>query len=188
MVLFLFQRDNVTWNDEQEKHAFECVQKNSQLKMAPETIEKYENEASNFWNDFYDIHQNKFFKDRHWLFTEFPELKTTSCDIGHTNIFEIGCGVGNTIFPILKYNSDPNLRVFGCDFSPRAIDILKENKEFDAKRCQVFVLDATDDVWEKNIPFEENSMDIVVMIFVLSAIKPEKYMHTNTSSCIIYNQ
>lgn len=92
----------------------------------------------------------------------------------HYNIFEIGCGVGNTIFPILKYNADANLRVFGCDFSSRAIDILRAHDEFDAKRCQVFVLDATNEQWSDAVPFTENTMDIIVLIFVLSAIKPEK--------------
>lgn len=163
------------WDEEQEKHAQESVQRNSAQILAQDQIEKLEKEADINWNAFYDIHQNKFFKNRHWLFTEFPELKATHSNGDQFKIFEIGCGVGNTIFPILKYNADENLRVFGCDFSSRAVDILRTNEDFDAKRCQVFVLDATKEHWQNDVPFEENSMDIIVLIFVLSAIKPEKY-------------
>lgn len=182
------------WDEEQEKNALERVEQNSTVTMTQEQLDAFEMKADTFWDAFYDIHQNKFFKDRHWLFTEFPELKskqnylnadTTSSSASATatatdpiaekfNIFEIGCGVGNTIFPILKYNIDENLSLFGCDFSPRAIDILRTHDEFDAKRCNVFVMDATANDWKDVVPFEENSLNIIVMIFVLSAIHPEK--------------
>lgn len=143
----------------------------------------------------------RFFKDRHWLFTEFPELapindasvpqrvyneekseqemleklslSTSPIDpTKERRIFEIGCGVGNTILPILKYSKEESLRIFGCDFSSNAINILQEHSEFDSNRCKVFVLDATADNW--NVPFEESSIDIIVLIFVLSAIQPDK--------------
>lgn len=105
----------------------------------------------------------RFFKDRHWLFTEFPELapdyqsgvervypenteilpqkakQTPQTSLLNRRIFEIGCGVGNTILPILTYSREKSLKVFGCDFSATAIDILKENAAFDVQRCEVYI-------------------------------------------------
>jgi hypothetical protein len=35
---------------------------------------KYEKEAQRYWDLFYKKNQEKFFKDRHYLFREFSEL------------------------------------------------------------------------------------------------------------------
>lgn len=169
-------RDNVQWDAKQENHALESVSKNSQVTLSVDELQKLEDQADQYWDAFYDIHENKFFKDRHWLFTEFPELApdASSTEAHVTSIFEIGCGVGNTILPIAKHNIDPNLRIYGCDFSPKAINILENHAEFDRQRSKVFVLDATAPDWSSSVPFEENSIDIIVLIFVLSAIHPDK--------------
>lgn len=173
------------------------------ITLNAEDLKKFKTHADENWNNFYGIHQSGFFKDRHWLFTEFPELAphkvkddakipekvpSDSCKEGVINkndektedsenehrIFEIGCGVGNTIFPILMYNSNPNLFVYSCDFSSTAIEILKKNPNYDETRCNAFVLDATREHWDP--PFEEESLDIILLIFVLSSITPEKYV------------
>nr|XP_026492228.1 methyltransferase-like protein 2 isoform X2 [Vanessa tameamea] len=191
--------DNVQWNADQEKAAAEKVELNSTVTFSEDRLKDLEENANKHWDAFYDIHQNRFFKDRHWLFTEFPELapdynsgpvrvfpdgeskQSTPDRIKHNDedahnskryIFEIGCGVGNTIFPILQYSQDPNLFIYGCDFSSKAIEIMKQNELYDTKRCEVFVLDATSSDWQ--VPFAENSLDIIVLIFVLSAIDPTK--------------
>ncbi|CAO1388212.1 unnamed protein product [Diamesa hyperborea] len=190
--------DNVEWSDEQKLEAEESVKKNSEKKFTDEQIKDLEEVQSKNWDKFYEIHTNRFFKDRHWLFTEFPELapnhvapervypegdeitnKMSQLEVSEDvevgsgrKIFEIGSGVGNTVFPILKYSAEKDLMVYASDFSQQAIDILKKSPEYDEKRCNAFVLDATANKWE--VPFEENSIDIIVLIFVLSAIKPEK--------------
>lgn len=180
--MFLF-RDNVEWDEEQEQHALQAVQKNSTVKMSDEDKAKFKGDADKFWDCFYGVHQNRFFKDRHWLFTEFAELAPNKDIQESRSIFELGCGVGNTILPILKYSTEPNLKVYGCDFSAKAIDIFRNHPEFDEKRCEIFVMDATLENWE--VPFEPESQDIIVLIFVLSAIEPGKMKHV-AENCYKY--
>ncbi|NWS90752.1 METL2 protein, partial [Toxostoma redivivum] len=66
--------DNVEWSEEQEASARSKVEENSSQLLPQHKQEEYEVNAKKYWDDFYKIHENGFFKDRHWLFTEFPEL------------------------------------------------------------------------------------------------------------------
>lgn len=193
--------DNVEWTEEQEAAAKTKVLENSEP-LPPEKQEEYDCRANEYWNSFYGIHENRFFKDRHWLFTEFPELAPRT-DPDHEShpelpnagegapqdclphisvefpgssasyrILEVGCGVGNTVFPILKTNNDPGLFVSCCDFSRTAVELVKSNPEYDPERCFAFVHDTSDVA--ASYPVPDGSLDVVVLIFVLSALHPDK--------------
>jgi len=176
--------DNIDWTEEQEKKALAITE--SQLEKSASSDLKAELlvNPSNNWNKFYEIHDNKFFKDRHWLFTEFPELlhgvNTTSrnskdtdylgCDADE-RVLEIGCGAGNTIFPLIKLKDKSKFFMYGCDFSSSAIEVVKNSPEYDPEICHAFVHDITS---EEAYPFPDCSLDIITVIFVLSALEFSK--------------
>ncbi|KAJ2727155.1 hypothetical protein GGI07_000039 [Coemansia sp. Benny D115] len=132
---------------------------------------KYKNEASKNWDKFYNRNTTNFFKDRHWTDREFEELRP-----GHAFserkpvLLEIGCGVGNFVWPIIERN--PDIFVYACDFSPRAVGFVKANEHYSEERCHAFVCDITKDRLADTIP--PHSVDIVSAIFVFSALPPEK--------------
>ena len=66
--------DNVTWGEEQEKEAQEAVLASSRTRVEEARAEDLEKKAAEYWDKFYSVHQNRFFKERNWLFTEFPDL------------------------------------------------------------------------------------------------------------------
>ncbi|XP_059762560.1 tRNA N(3)-methylcytidine methyltransferase METTL2A isoform X2 [Balaenoptera ricei] len=234
--------DSVEWSEEQAAAAERKVQENSTQRVCQEKQVDYEINANKYWNDFYKIHENGFFKDRHWLFTEFPELapsqnqndlkdllsenkasevpacrssedgsgliieeqhSCSSVSLGHKTqpppveenvtqklrhleicadefpgssatyrILEVGCGVGNTVFPILQTNNDPRLFVYCCDFSSTAVELIQTNSAYDPSRCFAFVHDLCDE--DKSYPVPGDSLDVIILIFVLSAIIPDK--------------
>ena len=143
--------DNVEWDEELLSQAKEKVGKNLSTYVTPERKDELERLAADQWDKFYAIHDNRFFKDRNWLFTEFPELgkeadekKPTDSTPSRVNILEVGCGAGNTVFPILQTNNSENLFVYCSDFSQVAVDIVRNHEAYDTKRCLAFQWDLTD--------------------------------------------
>ncbi|XP_059483081.1 tRNA N(3)-methylcytidine methyltransferase METTL2 [Neocloeon triangulifer] len=167
--------DDVQWDPEQQEHARKVVEQNSSEKMSPEDAARIENEAGKLWDKFYGVHQNGFFKNRQWLFTEFPELVPKEGNIDRVNVLEVGCGVGNTVIPLVQTIADQNFFVYGCDFSETAVEIMKQDENYNESRCLGFVCDVTAPEWP--VPFPPNSLDHILLIFVLSAINPEKMHH-----------
>ncbi|XP_044729112.1 tRNA N(3)-methylcytidine methyltransferase METTL6 [Chrysoperla carnea] len=133
---------------------------------------KLEIEAKKHWDLFYKRNENRFFKDRHWVTREFFELAELSDE--KRVLLEIGCGVGNFIFPLIEDNI--NFFVYACDLSSKAIDLVKSNKLYDETRVIAFQTDITTEHILSVVAL--NSVDIVSLIFVLSAIHPEKFTAT----------
>ncbi|KRY41924.1 methyltransferase domain protein [Trichinella spiralis] len=175
--------DNVRWSEEQEEEAKAKINANKATLVSSSDAERYECEANKFWDQFYIQHNVQFFKDRNWLFAEFPQLgnlvKNTTCSSLSNNlkksykILEVGCGVGNAVFPLLQATDKSSLFIYACDFSQVAIDLLKEKRIYDEERCNAFVWDICDEKFQP--PFEERSLDCIMLIFVLSSLNPLKF-------------
>ena len=134
--------------------------------------QKLEKEAQKNWDKFYMRNKTNFFKDRHWTTREFHELCGGARKTGdQLTILEVGCGVGNLIYPLLE--EDPSLFCYACDFSPRAVQFVKDHPAYRDGRCHAFHCDITKDdlVAEVTEP-----VDLVTMIFVLSAVHPDKML------------
>ncbi|XP_039137524.1 LOW QUALITY PROTEIN: uncharacterized protein LOC120275095 [Dioscorea cayenensis subsp. rotundata] len=137
--------------------------------VTPFWKEKYEREAGRYWDLFYRRHKDKFFKDRHYLDKEWGSYFKAP-DGKNLVVLEVGCGAGNTVFPLIA--NHPNIFVHACDFSPRAIDLVKAHKDFSEDRVNAFVCDLTQH--NLNEIVAPSSVDVATMIFVLSAVSPEK--------------
>ncbi|XP_051882888.1 mRNA N(3)-methylcytidine methyltransferase METTL8 isoform X2 [Pristis pectinata] len=242
--------DHIQWTPEQEDLARQKAEENSSVKVSMEEQVKYDKDASSYWDEFYRAHQNKFFKDRRWLFLEFPELlphrthkynevvlesKNTSILCSHVSlqtqtklvgisrtqakktfetlrnadsvertidgmelehktqdwkwtdrqkkqgyfpgidstfkIFEVGCGAGNSVFPILSKVRDPSTFLYCCDFSAYAVDLVMSHPLYNASQCYAFVHDLCDEA-SSTYPFPDGSIDVILLVFVLSSIHP----------------
>lgn len=131
--------------------------------------------AKRYWDLFYKRNETKFFKDRHWTVREFEELSTDGDKSKVPKVMlEVGCGVGNLIFPLIEEH--PEMYFYACDLSPRAIEFVKSHPSYNENTVKAFQCDITTDEILKEVAFE--SIDIVTLIFVLSAIHPNKFHQT----------
>ena len=131
-----------------------------------------------WWDKFYSNNQANFFKDRKWLVQEFPVLKeVTNETYGKpVKILEVGAGAGNTAFPILEMNRNKEFRIHACDYSKKAVQVIRENKAYDGDIIKADVWDAAGEGEDALPPgVEAGSVDIVIMIFIFSALAPSQW-------------
>jgi hypothetical protein len=55
---------------------------------------------------------------------------------------QVGCGAGNSVYPLLELN--PECRVWACDFSPRAVELVRNHEGYACGRVTAFVADITE--------------------------------------------
>ncbi|KAG7660416.1 ABP140 [[Candida] subhashii] len=175
--------DHVEWGEEQINQAKEMISKQYDHPVKDFDKKMYNSNPAKFWDIFYKHNRENFFKDRKWLEIEFPSLfKVTQEEYQEpTTILEIGCGAGNTFFPILNQNKNENLKIFACDYSKVAVDLVKSNENFQPNHDKGI---AYSSVWDLANPegiipedLEPNSVDVVIMIFVFSALHPDQWIH-----------
>uniref|UniRef100_A0A8C8U1C4 tRNA N(3)-cytidine methyltransferase n=2 Tax=Peromyscus maniculatus bairdii TaxID=230844 RepID=A0A8C8U1C4_PERMB len=86
-------------------------------------------------------------------------------------ILEVGCGAGNSVFPILNtLQNFPGAFLYCCDFAPEAVRLVKSHASYTEARCSAFVHDVCDDGLA--YPFPDGVLDAILLVFVLSSIHP----------------
>ncbi|KAK0598735.1 hypothetical protein LWI29_037421 [Acer saccharum] len=106
------------------RHSHPTVVVGAQQRKCQSLDEHYQRKATKYWNDFYKRHNNRFFKDRHYLEKDWGNFfSDDSFSPNGKVLFEVGCGAGNTIFPLVA--TYHKLYIHACDISPHAIELVK---------------------------------------------------------------
>ncbi|NXR70469.1 METL2 protein, partial [Rhadina sibilatrix] len=94
------------------------------------------------------------------------------CDAAY-RILEVGCGAGNSVFPILKVLCNtPGTFLYCCDFASGAVELVKSHSSYNSAWCSAFVHDVCDDALP--YPFPDGILDVILLVFVLSTIHPDR--------------
>lgn len=203
-----------TWSSVDEENAKQIL-KNNIEKCSISTMLKSngrnsceETEDANAWDQFYNNHGNRFFKDRHYFEKAFPKEfppspiihpQSTTIDLtttmsNHSNfqprtLVEIGSGVGNAILPLLEVGeSEGNWDVVhGLDISREAIQILRVDPRFVAfnetgpirRKAYGHICDISREL----PPLCLGISNVTTLIFCLSAIDPG--MHIEAAKHVV---
>ncbi|KAA6407517.1 MAG: actin binding [Lasallia pustulata] len=137
---------------------------------------RFNADPAKWWNQFYRHNTTHFFKDRKWLRQEFPVLAAvTQAGAGPKTVLEIGAGAGNTAFPILAGNANDGLTIWACDFSKKAVELIRANAAFDARVMRAEVWDVASATESLPRGLRAGSVDVVLMVFVFSALAPGQW-------------
>ncbi|CAF3447250.1 hypothetical protein SNK03_008818 [Fusarium graminearum] len=166
--------DHVETDDAYKEYAEQQYAKQRQNPVSDFEKRKFSQDPARWWNLFYKNNAANFFKNRKWLQQEFPVLaEVTKEDAGPKVLLEIGAGAGNTAFPVLAENKNPQLKIHACDYSKTAVEVIRKNEAYNTDFIQADVWDVASDSLPPGL--EEGSVDVAVLIFIFSALSPDQW-------------
>jgi tRNAThr (cytosine32-N3)-methyltransferase len=172
--------DHVTVDDTYKQFSEEQFSRQRQDPVSDFDRKRFNANPEKWWNVFYKNNKTNFFKNRKWLAQEFPILSEVGKeDATPAVLLEVGAGAGNSAFPILQNSKNKNLKIHACDFSKKAVELIREHELYDSENIQADVWDvaASPDSENGGLPpgLSEGSVDVVLMIFIFSALNPKQW-------------
>ncbi|NP_001103982.1 tRNA N(3)-methylcytidine methyltransferase METTL8, mitochondrial isoform b [Mus musculus] len=153
--------DHMQWSKEEEDAARKKVEENSATRVAPE-----EQEPGSRGRSAPDPDLEEYSKGPGKT-EPFPGSNATF------RILEVGCGAGNSVFPILNtLQNIPGSFLYCCDFASEAVELVKSHESYSEAQCSAFIHDVCDDGLA--YPFPDGILDVVLLVFVLSSIHPDR--------------
>jgi tRNAThr (cytosine32-N3)-methyltransferase len=172
--------DHVSVDDTYKQFSEEQYERQRQDPVSEFDRKRFNDNPEKWWNTFYKNNKSNFFKNRKWLAQEFPILEELGKeDAPEAVLLEVGAGAGNSAFPILQRSSNKKLKIHACDFSKKAVELIRDNELYDPQFIQADVWDVASSPDSENggLPpgLAENSVDVVLMIFIFSALNPKQW-------------
>ncbi|OQE22574.1 hypothetical protein PENSTE_c010G00619 [Penicillium steckii] len=172
--------DHVEPDDEFKAFAEGQYEKQRAAPVSDFDQRRFNMDPAKWWDLFYKNNTDNFFKDRKWLQQEFPILEqVTRKDAGKKVVLEVGAGAGNTAFPLIRNNENEELMLHACDYSKYAVKVMRESEQYDTKHMVADVWDVSAKPTDENdsLPpgMTEGSVDVIVLIFIFSALNPGEW-------------
>lgn len=182
--------DHVEPDAEYEAYALEQYAKQRDSPVSEFDKHRFNDKPEKWWDLFYKQKSATFFKDRKWLGQEFPILKdVTQAEAGRKVVVEVGAGAGNTAFPIMRVNENDMLEMWAVDFSKKAVEVMRSAEDYgdtvgvsgsetgERRRKRGTMRAEVWDVAGDELPegLTEGSVDVVIMIFIFSALSPRQW-------------
>ncbi|PFH50304.1 hypothetical protein AMATHDRAFT_4121 [Amanita thiersii Skay4041] len=145
---------------------------------------KYNEKPAKYWDNFYKANAANFFRNRKWLHNEFNELvAATQPQAGPMTIVEIGCGAGNSVFPLLSANKNSQLSLYAYDYSNHAVKLVQNNPLYQSPPLGSIQASVWDVTSTDGLPpgIQPSTVDIVILVFVLSALHPDEWHQAITN-------